>query len=54
LSGDAEFDEEGLEVGEMYITFKEEVLFVKVETQGMKLMTSLRMRPAFRRWVDYA
>jgi hypothetical protein len=54
MDDDAEFDDDILEHGEIYIDFAEADLFVKTPTSNMKELTANGLTPTFCQWVDFA
>jgi hypothetical protein len=54
LDDEAEFEEEDLEKGEMYVQFDESDLYEKKPTVALSNLMVEGVRPVYRRWVDFA
>ncbi len=54
LSDEAEFDDEGLQRGEMYAMFDESTLYKKVPTLAHSNLMVEGIKPINRAWVDFA
>ena len=54
MDDDAEFDDDNLQRGEMYVQFDEDDLYISLPTTAMINLSQAGVLPENRKWVDFA